>query len=165
MERATKRSIAKEVVIFFSCLVLIGLTWTALWLKNNYAIRQADKLDIQVKAQVKKLTSGIDSIHLILGRKTITAPSTSEIDPIKKKVPRPSEVFGIQLHDSNCFAYKKRIEYVKSELATSKSKIYSANDLAEITIWISVVIMALGYPVRFLLLLLFWAVKTLNQKE
>lgn len=257
MKQTTKRKIAKEIVVIFSCAVLIGLTWTIFWLKNNYTIHQADKL----QAQVEKITSDIDSIHLSFPKvipfeKIIVGEIPVESLIEDNYIPMPDEVLGTEfdktrisnirklyrllssfnfsfppesfvstlsnlypdvkftenivkelesnktdklilrkiylfLKEKNMLnmefeeftfnieglplppphdtwtAYekdKKQKEELNNQIMLTKSKIYSANDLTKIAQWISIIILTIVYPFRFLFLLLKWAVKTLNQK-
>lgn len=59
---------------------------------------------------------------------------------------------------------KKQKEELNNEIILTKSKIYSADNLTKIAINITIIVLLIGYPLRFIFLILRWAVKTLSQK-
>lgn len=270
MKQTTKRKIAKEIVILFSCAVLTGLTWTIFWTINKV---HKSKLE-QLKIEISNLTHDIDSIQTTFPKlKSFQDLITGKV-PVEyliedKFIPTPEEVLGTEqekeratnirklykllkaskypfsddsfipdfhyfkddiekeltivpyddLPDSlkrnankkeidsiasqpllkNIYAFLKSEKYstvefvdltfclsaiplppkhatwtnyqadikkrdeLNNELDTCSAKIYSANDLTDIAKWISVIVLTLVYPFRFLFLLLKWAVKILRQ--
>lgn len=60
MQPSTKRKIAKEIVILFSCVLVIGLTWTYFWIVNNGNINKSESL----QKRIEILDHDIDSIKL-----------------------------------------------------------------------------------------------------
>ncbi len=59
--------------------------------------------------------------------------------------------------------YIKQKEILNSELNIAKTKVISKNDLLETIKWIGVIILIVVYPLRYSILLLRWALKTLRQ--
>lgn len=59
MQQTIKRTIAKEIIILFSCIILIGLTWTIFLGANNYNIQKAESLS----KEIFFLNQNIDSIQ------------------------------------------------------------------------------------------------------
>src|SRR5665213_1009922 len=98
MNQATKRKIAKEILIIFSCAIFIGLTWTIFWLKNKYNIHKVDKL----QNQVAKLTIDIDSVQLLFPKvipfKNLIVGEVPVESLIENNyVPMPQELLGTEL--------------------------------------------------------------------
>jgi hypothetical protein len=58
---------------------------------------------------------------------------------------------------------KKKIDELKKDLSNPTSKIYSTSELTGVAKWISIIVLSLVYPFRFLFLLLKWALRTLKQ--
>ena len=58
MQQSTKRKIAKEIIIFFGSIALIGLIWSGFVARNNYFFRRINSTG----KQIVKLDSVIDSI-------------------------------------------------------------------------------------------------------
>lgn len=58
MRQITKIRLAKEIIILFISIALIGLVWSIFWVKNNYNINKT----VTLQNQVNKLTTDIDSI-------------------------------------------------------------------------------------------------------
>ena len=59
---------------------------------------------------------------------------------------------------------KSVLEKNRSELTITQQKLYTQDDLKDITKWISIIILTIIYPFRFIILLLLWAIRVLKQK-
>lgn len=59
MKQSTKKTIAKEILILFSSVVIIGAIWTVFWTLDKIKISKSENL----QSQVKTLTHDIDSIQ------------------------------------------------------------------------------------------------------
>jgi hypothetical protein len=96
--QTNQKKIAKEILLLFSCTLLIGLIWVTFWLKNNYTINKVASLQNQVEV----LTAKIDSIHSSFPK---VIPFDSLViwedfgQPLidKNYIPMPQEVFGSEL--------------------------------------------------------------------
>ncbi len=100
-----KKRIAKEILIFFGGLVVVGLTWSFLLLRNNYYKSKKSNLETEIQSLAKQLdslpkdyikelydkTSKYFVVHYQVGENTYAIPKKQEqeflIDPlgIKKK--------------------------------------------------------------------------------
>jgi hypothetical protein len=126
----------------------------------------------------------IDSIQKELNNDTINLDNLSSTKPQlykiynfltdKKKLTSSFQEFVLTINgmplppaDSTWTAYqtdKKKKDNLKYELRKTNLNIYSSNDLTDMAKWISIIVLTIVYPFRFLYLLLRWAVKTLRQK-
>jgi hypothetical protein len=274
MKQTTKRKIAREIVILFSCAVLIGLIWTIFWTVNKVHRSNVEQFQIEIS----NLTHYIDSIQttfskseyfgkmldvknvpteyfnkgrlpivifpeIIWGESSIQQSSfinerwlflllqklnpPFDIDSIdsfafygefgfkvnpfsKLKEPIPFDtlksisenfetdfpqrdelkryydflktkkciivgfkefsftMYGLPMPPSEdvLIVYEKskmEFEEASKDLNKTKFKIRSADEMKEIAKWISIIVLSLVYPFRFLFLLLKWAIKTLRQ--
>jgi hypothetical protein len=278
MKQTTKRKIASELVILFSCATLIGLTWIFFWTVNEFHISEAKKLEkktlslshaidsIQIVYSKSKLLQEIlddkklpkeyfdkgrlpiilppyalfdkimalstiqrdryfNELRLILVLQKFKSPfDMDSIDPFikydgysinpfgKLKEPVPfdtlqsiSEKFKTDfpekeklkriydfLKTKNCInvnfkefcftmqglplppsenaitIYKndrKEFDKTSKDLINTKQSINSKEQIKEIIKWISIIILALVYPIRFLFLSLRWSLRTLRQVD
>lgn len=260
MQQSTKRKLAKEILIFFSSIILIGLTWSIFWLKNNFKINRTEDL----KKEIIKTNTEIDSIQT-----TFPKENTFEAMLLKINIPkgyfdnvrppliilpestdphRESEFsqttninieklyillnelnYHIEIVDqtanglpifknikneiklefkkdwnqktelkkiydflltNKCVnidfehfvfnleglplppthgtwltyqAKKKKMEELSKEVKIEKNKISSKDDLRELLIFISILVLSLIYPVRFIILSILWALRTVKQ--
>lgn len=60
--------------------------------------------------------------------------------------------------------YEENKKELKVELEKTKLKTYSKKDLSNIAKWTGIIVFLIVYPVRFILLLLIWAIKTLRHE-
>lgn len=272
MKQTTKRKIAKEIVILFSCAALMGLTWVIFWTINEFHISKAKKLDertfnlshdidsiqttfskskqfekmLNVKnvpteyfnkgrpplillpeiiidessiqqisfvnerrlfLLLQKLNSPFDmdsidifakfggykinpfsklqepvpfdTLQSISAKFETDFPERDELkryyDFLKTKkcisvgfkefsftmqgLPLPPSHDALTVYEKN----KKEFDEASKDLVETKQNINSADDMKEIAKWISIIVLTLVYPFRFLFLLLKWAVRTLKQ--
>lgn len=277
MQQSTKRKIAREIVILFSSILVIGMIWAFFWLVNNVNIKKTESL----QQEIEILNNDIDSIKLsfpkaktfeglFLGKvpdefyektgdfddlgvpirrlkQSADLPSLAEINEenefrktrtinfrklfeILEKSRYPFSVSPINKFDmpifqdfeadmneelegdtlnldsisstkpklKKIFDFLKEKKYLavdfdefvltiyelplppphstwttyqsdmtkkeelKSELAKTNSKINSSSRLTDILKWISIIVFSLIYPLRLVISLLFWAVRTLK---
>lgn len=268
MKLTSKQKIAKEIIVFFISIVIIGLTWIVFYGINKLNINKVEKLHTEITI----LTHNLDSIQstfprvqtfdeMISGKIPVeylikdkfdiyivdyakekqldeitttnlrqlyrflslagypsfdlkkfdpdkylnnkkqneTSPTLSEFEkniaqefesafPEKKK---QKEIYDFLLSRKNItcrfeeFAFnleglplpplhniwvtyekdKSELEKNKNELTITQHKLYSQDDLKEIAKWISIIILTIIYPFRFIILLLVWSVKTLKQNS
>jgi len=279
MQQSIKRKIAKEIIIFFSSILVIGLTWTIFWTVNKVNISKTESL----QDEIKTLNHAIDSIKLsfpkaktfqeiFLGnvpgefyektgdfddfgvpiirslKQSAELPSLAELNEENKfkktrtinfrklfnildKSRYPFAVSSFSKYDMPIFqdfekalikelegdtlnldsisltkpklkkifdflkenkyltvnfdefvltieelplppphstwtiyqSDKIKKEELKPQLNRIHSNIYSASQLANIAIWISIIVLSIVYPIRALTFLLIWAFKTIRQ--
>lgn len=97
MKQTTKRKIAREIVILFSCAVIIGLAWTAFWAINKTHKNKAEQLQIQIS----NLTHEIDSIQSTFPKlksfeEIVTGAVPVDYLIVHKFIPTPEEVLGTE---------------------------------------------------------------------
>lgn len=280
MQQLTKRKIAKEIIIFFSSIILIGLVWTTFWVVNYTNINKSENIN----KQIDLATNNIDSIQsfffkLITFRTLISGNVPAEIlnilppppdgfplppPPDGFRPPPPDGFLGAEqqqqhyenlrqlfsvlikakyqfLEDSlsidftifkweiiseltmdsskqhsliNIYSFLKNQKYLKAEykefifslgalpqlpkgftfsldelpqhpisptmifykdeiinrakleteLNVVEARVYSPNELNVIAIWFSIIVFSIVYPLRFLIILLSWSIRTLKQK-
>lgn len=97
MKQTTKRKIAREIVILFSCGVIIGVTFTVFWAINKIYKNKTEQLQIEIS----NLTHDIDSIQSTFPKlKSFQDIITGEV-PVDfliedKFIPTPEEVLGTE---------------------------------------------------------------------
>lgn len=74
-------------------------------------------------------------------------------------LPLPPSLDALTIYEKD----RTALEEASKDLIKTKQRIKSTDDMQEIAKWISILILTIVYPVRFLILLLTWAVKTLKQ--
>jgi len=272
MKQTTKRKIAREIVILFSCVALIGLTWVIFWTINEFHISRAKKLEKKASTlshdidsiqttfskskQFEKMldvknvpteyfnkgrpplillpeiildessiqhTSFVNERRLFLLLQKLNSPFDMDsidmfakfggykVNPFSKlQEPVPFDTlrsistkfetdfpereelkrYYDFLKTKNCISVSfkefcftmhglplppsqdvltvyeknnKEFEEANKDLNETKYKIYSSGDMTDIAKWISIIVLTLVYPLRYLFLLLKWAVKTLRQ--
>jgi len=255
MQQSTKRKIAKEIIIFFCSVTLIGLVWAIFWSINNFNVSKTENLQKQIVFS----NHDIDSIQstfpklktfqdLITGKVPVEylieqkwekyrVPSLDELEGTeqeKERIKNISRLYSLlrtskykfsddsvipdfpQFKDdiveefesdskgqqtlNNIYTFLKDQKYLtvefveftfslnalllppkfitwttyqdeikkrdnlKKDLEVYKAKIYSTTELGDILKWTSIFVLTIVYPFRFLMLLLFWSIRTLRQK-
>nr|WP_294898577.1 hypothetical protein [uncultured Pedobacter sp.] len=97
MNYSIKRKIAKEVIIFFSCVCFLGVSWFGLWAINYFNYYNRDN----IKKQITYLNYKRDSLKS-------TFPKLKSFEDV---IVNKSDPF-----DPNIYIYKARINRVKSQL-------------------------------------------------
>ena len=265
MKQTTKRKIAREVLILFGSVVLIGLIWTIFWTTNKIRTQKTENLKIEIAnynhdidsiqktfpktksfqeitkkdwyqyividknlcSELDELNSKVDGLqNIVLLFKLLiesnypfvenkATPSTNDkfgdftvcfgffLDEVlaelksdtldldnlntttphlkkyhqfltdKKLIDVTIQEFVLTLNamplppkHETWVVYqndKKKLDELRNDLSITTSKAYSTNELTGIAKWISIIVLTLVYPFRFLLLLLKWALRTLRQ--
>ena len=179
MKETAKKKIAKEIVIFFSSVLCIVIIWTFFWLSNFYTLNRINNLE----NQILKLSNNTDSIKWDSpnGKDTLTFYSSTKdsVDVAVKDISSllkhyPTEEANVRAQYNNTIPSNKNYCWViydkfklerknlTNDLSQAKSKVYSTNKLIKTTKWIGVIVLTIVYPLRFLFLLLWWAIKTLR---
>lgn len=198
MQQKIKRKIAKEILILFTAIFLIGLVWLLIWTFNNFNNRKYESL----QAEINELTLNIDSIQnsqqdplfdfykklkenptidglpenyvifrKALSEKQIAVRFYSEIskNSTVEGPPKNFNSFSLLLTKNNAWkSYQGKLNIINklnSELKIIASRISSQPDIFKLFQSICVIILIVFYPLRFLLLLFLWALKTVRLKD
>ena len=57
MQHKTKRTIAREVLILFSCILIIGLSWITILVSNRFNENKQENLQIKVDLLSREITN------------------------------------------------------------------------------------------------------------
>lgn len=132
-----KRIIAREILIFFSGIVIVLVLWGVISLRNTYYHHIIDVTENEIKASEDKIQTRIKKGEL----KPITDPALlKELDEAEE-VKSPEEI---------------RLSQYSSHL------IYD-DELQQILLIVSLVIAGIIYVLRFVIILILWAIKIIKQ--
>ncbi len=181
MNKVTERKLAKEIVIFFSSVLIICLLWAIFWAFNY----QKKIISKDLREQITQLTIEIDSINwsfansedtlTILYKNDSVDVAVKDIGSMIKHLPETKTEIRDLNEKANSLAippphdswatyqkFQTDIEKLNLKLALNETKIYTSKDLINIAKWISILTLCLVYPIRFLYILLKWSIKTLT---
>lgn len=138
MKHTTKRKIAKEIIIFFTIVALILFSWSIFWAVNKINVKRMKKLEKQVITLNKHIDS-LQKINVLVLNENLLPP------------PPPKQL-------------SKNKEKLEDEVSLIYSKLYTTNQINENAKWLSIALFIMVYPLRFLILLVLWAIKILKMK-
>jgi hypothetical protein len=163
-----KKIIAKEIIYFFSIVILTFIIYSIVEVKNYYSENKSKKLYLAQISNAKKIDSLNGIIlqkyrerQLIFNLTEFFEQGGSDEDGIKY-----SRDFKKMFGDKKKF---KQIDDISKEQAQIKSESteiqnnYVSNDINGFTSKSVLLFLVLLYPIRFSVILICWSIRTIKQ--
>jgi hypothetical protein len=115
MKQTTKKTLAREIVILFSCSILIGLAWTIFWTVNKFHRSNVEQLQIEIY----NLTNDIDSIQTTFPKIKSFQDLISGKVPVEylieeRFIPTPEEVLGTEQEKERATNIRQLYKFLKA---------------------------------------------------
>jgi len=192
MKPETKKRIAREILLFWTILIIALLTFGIISIYNYSKRKELEKIDTKI-AEINKLIDNIlihDTNDLIKVWNTLNKKNKDfpEYEQFKTDMENDS-LFSIVYerlknrpeYSDNIEKFKKNKEEnasakkIRIDLLSKKEKLYqdrsvvkpyiNTNDIWKMLIAVSVVWLILLYPIRGIIWSIIWAYKTLNKSK
>lgn len=170
MNLTTKRRIAKEILYFFTGVIIILLFWGIILIQNNYYQNKV----VTCKNEINHLQTQInltilhpDKLKKLFANVKIMNESGSSNEDIVDMMNAFEKRFGKKITLSERIKLEKLRKNEKIETNKLKEislKIFNEDDIFTNIKISSILILALLYPIRFIFILIKWAIKILKLK-
>lgn len=184
MKQKTKKKIAREIVILFCCVIITGFAWIFIIVKNYYFNHKVIIIENKISDTDKKNDSLVivQNKYLNINSTTVTKKALLDYYATIKAKPylTTQEIYSkfpefnndnenLQLA-INYVAITDSLDKVKSsktkllsELAVLNNKVFTNKVTTDFLMQFFLIAISIVYPVRFLILLLIWAIKTIKE--
>lgn len=171
MNLRTKRSIAKEIIYFFTGVIILLIFWGFIAIQNNYyqnKVITCKKEIAKIQTQINLTILQPDKLKKLFANVKIMNESGSSNEDIVAMMNAFEKRFGKKITLSERIKLEKLRKNGKLEaniLEEISSKILNEEDIFNNIKILSILIFVLLYPIRFIIILVIWSIKILKIKN
>lgn len=168
MNLITKKRIAKEILYFFTGIIILLIFWVFIEIQNSYYQnkvitynKEITKLQIQIKEFAIKPVLQPDKLNKLNENAKIMSESGSSEEDIIAMKDAFVKRFGRKYTLSEEIKFdnlKKNLQLETNKLNEAYLKFLSRDDI----LFLSIILFVLIYPIRIIFILVKWAIKTLK---
>ena len=168
MNLITKKRIAKEILYFFTGIIILLIFWVFIEIQNSYYQnkvitynKEITKLQIQIKEFAIKPVLQPDKLNKLNENAKIMSESGSSEEDIIAMKDAVVKRFGRKYTLSEEIKFdnlKKNLQLETNKLNEAYLKFLSRDDI----LFLSIILFVLIYPIRIIFILVKWAIKTLK---
>jgi hypothetical protein len=151
MNQKLQKQVAREIIILFSALLIVGITYGIMCLNNKRKILKIDNLEEHLEIiyeetealKVFTVSNKVDEFGIPI-REKFTPSATHPNYPKYQSLVLKADSLTIEKAD------------ITSNILSSSELIYNVKNL-------SCIVFVLMYPLRFVLIILIWSIKKLRE--
>lgn len=170
MNLRTKKIIAKEILYFFIGIIMILIFWTIMEIQNSYYRNEVISYNqeiVRLQTLRKPLLNADKLKKLNENAKKMSESGSSKEDILAMKDAFVKR-FGIKYNFNQKIKLeklKKEEKVITNELNKTSLKILNRYEISYKLGSLSIIFFVLLYPIRFVFILVRWAIKTIKIKD
>jgi hypothetical protein len=182
MNTITKKTIAKEIIYFFTVVALLLLVWAGIEIRNYFFRNKISNISNEISIMKTQIVSIENKFPEFIWKQpselsdlvvVVKKLDLSGFDQVKVTQPDTiewgKEILASDFPPIDEFNKVKQLCKAKivsyNKLTELENKLLYSNETKVIIIWCSIIAFGLLYPIRFIFFLLCWAFKTIKQKD
>jgi hypothetical protein len=167
MNLRTKKTIAKEILYFFIGIIIILIFWAFIEVQNSYYKNEVISYNqeiVRLQTLRKPLLNADKLKKLNENAKNMFESGSSKEDILAMKDAFVKR-FGIKYNLNEKLKLEKEEKVITNELNKTSLKILDGYEISDKVVILSIIFFVLLYPIRFVFILVKWAIKTIKIKN
>ncbi len=167
MNLRTKKTIAKEILYFFIGIIIILIFWAFIEVQNSYYKNEVISYNQEiVRLQtLRKPFLNADKLKKLNENAKKMFESGSSNEDILAMKDAFVKRFGIKYNLNEKLKLEKEEKVITNELNKTSLKILDGYKISDKVVILSIIFFVLLYPIRFVFILVKWAIKTIKIKN